>query len=495
MSNFAEREKFKRAALTVALVTNFVNPFAGTALNVAVPVIGTEFHASATDLGWIVSIYLFVTVAFSIPFGRIADIKGRRPVLIGGIAIFTAASFLAGLAASMPLFIVFRALQGFGAAMIFSTNIPILLEVYPASERGRIIGISIAAVYLGGSLGPVVGGLVTERFGWHFVMYLIAVIALFSLINALWSAPAKTLRTVREAEKTEAAGKPPEDTGPAASKAQGFGAPSILLFIGAMALVMYGFTVFGQNVYSYFILAAGVILGFIFVKHELRAPSPIIEPRLFHNANFLLSNTAALFNYAATFAVGYLMAIYLQLVKGYPGDITGLVLISQPLMQMIISPIAGRLSDRISPFKLASLGMGICACALLCFVFITAETPVYFIVGILLLIGFGFGFFSSPNSNAIMGSVEPRDFSVASSFQSTARTFGQVVGMAVITIVTSFVIGHTAINEVAPDRIVLNIHRLFTIFAIVCAAGIVISLQRRKTAPGQGAAAVHPLEE
>jgi MFS family permease len=145
----------------------------------------------------------------------------------------------------------------------------------------------------------------------------------------------------------------------------------------------------------------------------------------------------------------------------------------------VIAPFAGRLSDRRSPFTLAAIGMAFCAAALFLFIFIGADTPLWLLIAGLLLVGFGFGLFSSPNTNAIMSSVEPRDFGVASSVQSTARTMGQVIGMALITIVTNIIIGNVELTAVPKRIFVQDMHVSFIVFAVLCAVGIPFSIQRK----------------
>ncbi|MDR0843481.1 MAG: MFS transporter [Acidobacteriota bacterium] len=472
--NSREMQKAQRATLLVSIVTNFVNPFAGTALTVAVPIIGSEFHSSATTLSWIVSAYMFCTVSLSVPFGRIADIRGRRRVLVTGILLFAVMTYLATLAQSMAVFIAFRVLMGIGSAMIFATNIPILIDVYPARMRGKVLGISVAAVYIGLACGPVIGGIVTHAFGWRTVLVLISVIALCAFLVAFVWLPKEAGRATGAATSSSGARK---KMGPA----------SIALYIASMLLFMYGFTTFAQNVISYFILTAGIAVFFFYLRHESSADTPIVEVRVFrNNLNFLLSNLAALFNYAATFAVGYLLSLYLQLVKGWSPDQTGFILICQPLVQTIVSPFAGRLSDRKSPYMLASFGMGCCAVALLSFILVGSDTPLWHIVVGLAVVGFGFGVFSSPNVNAIMSSVEPRDFGVASSIQSTARSLEQVIGMALITISTNFIIGDMPIDETPKELIVRTMHVSFIVFALLCVVGIFISLNRKQTPPVEG---------
>ncbi|MDR3364165.1 MAG: MFS transporter [Clostridiales Family XIII bacterium] len=453
-----KQKSVQNTTLAVALITNFVNPFATTALNIAVPHIGKEFHASATSMTWIVLSFIFVTVLLSIPFGRIADIRGRKPILKSGILLICAASFLNIFSPSMPVFFLFRVLQGIGAAMIFSTNIAILLDVFPANKRGSVLGISVSAVYAGAALGPVAGGLITHAFGWRGVFLVISALALVAFAMAAIKLPKDEKKAV--AEKLNVG--------------------SIVLFIVSLGLVMYGFATLTQNIPSYFILAAGVVFLVVFVRHELRTETPVIEVRLFSgNRDFSLSNLAAMFNFASVFAVSYLMSIYLQLVKGFNADVSGIIMISQPIIQVILSPIAGRLSDRKSASSIASAGMACCGGALFMFAFLDGGAPTPYIVAGLILTGVGQGLFSSPNSNVIMGSVPKKDYGIAASVQSTSRTFGQVIGMAVITIVINAVIGNTPIENVASAHIATDLHISFSIFAAICVIGIFISLKRK----------------
>ncbi|MDR2356374.1 MAG: MFS transporter [Clostridiales Family XIII bacterium] len=458
----------RAAVLVVVLLTSFLNPFSGTSLNVAVPFIGAEFHSSATELTWIVSAYMMATVALAVPFGRIADIRGKRTILFAGIALFAVASFLVVFARDMLMFNLFRVLMGAAAAMIYATNMPILIEVYPPEMRGRVIGSSVGSVYVGLASGPVVGGLLTHYFGWRSVQILLALISLVALIVALAKLPKSA--GARHGGTSRAEETPARRIDPL----------SFALYAVAVSLFLYGFTTFGQNLRSYIILAVGVVLLPIYLKYEMHSKAPVFEVRAFRrNATFLFANLSALFNYAATFAVGYIFAIYLQIVKGYPSDVTGLILVVQPVVMAVVAPIAGRLSDRRSPFMLAALGMAFCTVALVSFIFVGADTPLWRIIAGFLVVGFGFGLFASPNTNAIMSSVGPGDFGVASSVQNTARTMGQVIGMALITIVTNAIVGDAELAEAPKGLFVQDMHLSFSIFAVLCAVGILFSLKRK----------------
>ena len=458
-----EQKSIQHTTLLIAMITNFIPPFAVTALNIAVPHIGTEFHASTTSLTWIVVSFLLVSSVLSLPVGRIADIYGRRPVLKAGILLICISTFLNIFSPNMTVFLAFRVLQGISAAMIFSTNVALLVDVFPASKRGSVLGISVAAVYTGSACGPVIGGLITHAFGWRGVFAAISLLALIAFILAMIRSPKET--------------KP--------GLGQKLNISSIVFYIVSLGTFLYGLVTLSQHILSYIIIAAGCVLLVFFVKHEGRTEVPVFDVRLFRgNLTLVLSIMATLFNYAAVFAVSYLFSIYLQLARGFNADISGFILISQPVVQIALSLIAGRLSDKKTPSAIASTGMACCAGALFMFTFVGVHTPIPYIIAGLMLTGVGIGLFASPNTNVILSSVSSKDYSVASSMISTARTVGQVIGMAILTIIINAVIGNVSIEKVAAGAIVQDMHISFSIFAVICVVGIMFSLGRRRKAVG-----------
>jgi EmrB/QacA subfamily drug resistance transporter len=330
---------------------------------------GNEFHASATAVGWIVTGYILAAAVLSVPFGRLADRTGRKRVLVTGILIFAFCSGGAALAESMTMLLLFRVLQGVGAAMIFSTNMAVLISAFSPEKRGKVLGYSIASTYIGLSAGPVVGGFLNHYFGWRSIFILTFVISGVVCYTAMRKLPA----------------------GKVDHEKPGLDLVGNILYILMLTLIMFGLSTVSTLVYSKYLILAGIILFAIFIIHELRAKSPIIEVRLFaHNIGYAFSNLAALMNYGATFALSYLLSIYLQVVMDYSSEVSGLILISQPLMMALLSPYAGRLSDRVSPFKLASFGMGLCALGLFSFIFISENYPFPLIIANLLVVGVGF---------------------------------------------------------------------------------------------------------
>ncbi|MDR0909474.1 MAG: MFS transporter [Spirochaetaceae bacterium] len=455
--------------LAMAISTALITTYSGSALNLAIPSIGNEFNASASGLTWLVNAYLLLAVCLALPFGKIADSGdtsgspfNRRSVLISGCALFFIFSTIAVFAPSMPVMLALRIGQGIASAMLFATNIAILVDAFPANQRGKVMGFYAAATYMGISIGPVLGGMLTATFGWRSVFVSMAIICFIAMLCSLIFVPVK--------ERTELLIK----------KTFKFDLPGVIIFIIALFMLLYGLLTITDSRLAILLIILGLAGCVVFCVIELKTKNPLIDVRIFvRNPNFSLSNLAAMFNYAATFAVSYLMSIYLQEVKGMNAWSAGLFMVCQPVLQAIISPISGRMSDKHSPFILASSGMAVCTVALVCFIFFNINTPLAFVMASLLLTGIGFGLFSSPNQTAIMSSVQASDYSMASSLIATSRNIGDVISMGLISIIMSLQLGGETLEQASKAQIVRCFRIGFIIFTIICAAGVFISLQRR----------------
>jgi EmrB/QacA subfamily drug resistance transporter len=453
-----DQRSIQLSTLLVVIITAFITTFTGSALNLSIPSMGEEFHAGAASVGWIITGYILASAVLSVPFGRLADLTGRKRILVIGILIFTLCSGGSVFVRSMGMLLVLRAVQGLGAAMIFSTNTAVLISAFSPEKRGKVLGYSIASTYIGLSAGPVVGGIMNHYLGWRSIFVLT-----FTISAVVFAVAAKKLPAVKldsHGQKTDLLGN--------------------FLYISMLTLIMLGLSTVSSIPYAKYLIAAGVALFVFFIVHELKTESPIVEIRLFaHNIGYSFSNLAALMNYGATFALSYLLSIYLQVVMGFGSQISGLILISQPLMMALLSPYCGRLSDRVSPFKLASFGMGLCAIGLFSFIFISENYPFPLIIIDLLVVGVGFAFFSSPNTNAVMACVEKKDYGVASSILATMRSIGHSTSMAVVTFIVSTQMGNATLTEADPGLLVKTMNISFTVFTCVCAAGVFISLKRK----------------
>jgi EmrB/QacA subfamily drug resistance transporter len=446
----------KRAALIAATLASFLTPFMGSATNVALPSIGDEFAMDAVLLGWVPTAYLLAAAMFLVPFGRIADIHGRKKIFTYGIIVFTLAALFSGLAPSTAALIVARILQGMGSAMIFGTGVAILTSVFPTSERGRVLGINVAAVYVGLSLGPFVGGLLTQNLGWRSVFLVTIPLGLVAV--------AFVLRRL-EGEWAEARGEAFDLTGS-------------IMYSLTLLVLMYGFSLLPEVLGGGLILIGLVGLG-AFVRWELKAKTPVLNLDLFlHNRPFAFSNLAALINYSATSAVTFLLSLYLQYIKALSPQQAGVVLIAQPIVQAAFSPLAGRLSDKVEPRLIASIGMALTAIGLVLLIVMTPATPLWAIIARLMLLGLGFALFSSPNMNAIMSSVEKRFYAVASGTAGTMRLVGQMLSMGIALLLFALYIGRVEIAPSVYPLFLISMKTAFAIFAALCVGGIFASLAR-----------------
>jgi len=448
----------KTSVLIATTIGAFLTPFMGSALNVAVPAISHEFSMTATTQPWISNSYLIASLTFLLPFGRLADIYGRKKIFTWGIVVFTLFSFLTAMSNSTAMFFAFRALQGVSGAMILGTSVALLTSAYPPKERGRVLGINVASIYFGLSIGPVLGGVLVDHFGWKSIFIAILPVCIIALALIIWKLKGEW----------------------ATAKGEKFDPVGAVIYSATIIALMCGLSLL-PGLWSAGLIPAGVLALAVFVWYEMRSRSPLLEINLFRrNTTFAFSSLAALINYAATFAISFLLSLYLINIKGYTPDIAGYILVTQPVFQAIFAPIAGRLSDRIEPRLLASAGMAVTVIGLVLFIFITKTSSLALVIGGQALLGFGFGLFTSPNTNAIMSSVENRLYGVAASTVATMRQTGMTLSMGIVNVLFAVYIGSTQMTSQNPDGFLQSFKVAFIIFACLCFMGIFASLARGK---------------
>ena len=454
----AEEKALKKSVLLVATFAAFLTPFLGSAVNLALPSIGKDLNANAISLGWVISSFILSSAIFLLPFGKLADIVGRKKVFTTGIILFTISTFLIIFIGSITSLIILRIFQGVSSAMIFGTSLAIITSVFPQGERGRAMGINITAVYLGLSTGPIIGGLLTQYFGWRSIFAFLVPFGLISLYLIV-----KRMKS----EWAEAQGEKFDWRG------------SVIYGISLFSF-MYGFSRL-PSAYGWIFLFAGILMAGAFLFFEKKIANPVFDVRLIlRNRVFAFSGMAALIHYSATSATGFFISLYLQYLKGLDARSAGLIMISQPVAMALLSPIAGKLSDNKNPGVIASTGMGLTAAGLILLCFIKETTPVYLIVLLLLIMGIGFGLFSSPNSNAIMSSVDKRHLGVASGVVGTMRMVGQMMSMGIAMMLIALYIGKQTINPSTYPGLISAMRMGFVIFSILSVIGIFASLARNK---------------
>lgn len=446
----------RRAALIVATSASFLGPFMGSSVNVALPSIGIDFGMSAVLVSWINTSFLLSAAILTVPFGRLGDIYGRKKIYWIGVFIYTISSVLIALSGSGMMMIVGRVVQGLGASMIFATGMAILMSVFPARERGKVLGINVAAVYMGLSSGPFIGGIITQYLGWRFIFWLnlpmglLLLTVIFFMLEGDW----------------------------AENRGARFDLWGSVILALSLVSTLYGFSKL-PAVHAVAILAAGLAGMTVFIACELRIEQPVIDVRLFrYNTVFAFSNLAALINYAATFAVTFLLSLYLQQLRGFSPQAAGTLLVIQPLVQAALSPLAGRLSDRVEPRTVASTGMGLTLVGLILLVFVDRVISIYYIAGCLAFLGLGFALFVSPNTNAIMSSVDRRIYGVASAMVGTMRQLGMMFSMGIVMMILALHLGQAGIGPENAGEFVSSMRSAFVVFAVLCVGGIFASLAR-----------------
>lgn len=454
-----EIKSFRRAALIVVLLTSFTMSLIGSALNLSIPAIGEEFQVTADTVGWMVTGFLLCVAAFSVPFGRLSDITCRKTVLVTGMIIFICTCAGAVFAVNFAMLLIFRIVQAIGAAIVLSSNTPILISAYPPEKKGKALGLAIGSVYVGLSVGPVAGGVLNHQFGWRSIFIAAGCLMIITVIEAIIRLPH---------EESEGKGRIKMDYA------------GSMLFSAFIVLFMLGLSRIENGLIPVITAAVGLVIGVVFVYYEAHKEDPVLDVHLFRsNVGYALSNLAALLNYAATFAIGYLTSIYLQVAQGYSSQTAGIIMIAQPLVMAVLTPKIGKMSDRYSPFKLSSLGMAFCAAGTLFFVFVRTDTSIIYIVSALIITGVGFAFFSSPNTNAILSCVDRKDYGVANSVVSTMRSVGQTLSMVIVTIIVTFMLPGVQLAQTDPESLVKVINTAFMVFAAMCIIGIFISMKRK----------------
>lgn len=430
----------------------------GSAVNVALPRIGGEFRMNAIALGWVATSYILAAAIGLVPLGRLADMRGRKRVFTWGVVVFTLGSIASALAVSTTSLIVARVVQGLGGAMMFGTGTAILTSVFPPQMRGQALGINVAMVYLGLSLGPTLGGVMTQALGWRSIFWACVPLGAAVVAVTVWKL---------KGEWFEARG-------------ERFDIAGTVLYGVSLFCLMYGFTLLPA-------VSGGVLVGVGlaglagFVILERRVKSPVLDISVFSgNRVFALSNIAALVNYSATSAVGFLLSLYLQYTRGLAVSTAGFVLVAGPAVQAAVSPLAGRLSDKVEPRIVASVGMGLTVVGLVSFVFLGNGTPLVLIVAGQVLLGAGFGLFSSPNMNAIMGCVERRCYGIAAGTVATMRMVGQMLSMGIAMLLLALFVGRVQITPAQNAGLLASMRVAFGIFALLCLGGVFASLARGK---------------
>lgn len=443
--------------LSIVASTSFIGTFLISSVNIALPTIGKEFGLDSITLSWVITAFLLSTAMFLLPIGRWGDLTGIRRLYKVGLVIFTLSSILCSVSSSGYWLIAMRFIQGIGAAFTGTTGQAILVSSFPPKNRGRVLGISVSAVYMGLAFGPFVGGILTQYFGWASIFYVASVLGIISTVLAFLMLDKDEIQPVK--------GKQIDLKG-------------IVFYMISLVALIYGSSRI-PSIKGWLAMGTGIVAMVSFWLVESKSLLPIFETKLFtNNKLFAYSNIAALINYSATSTIVFFLSLYLQKVQGLSPSDAGTILIAQPLVMAIFSPIVGRLSDKFEPRYLATIGMLMCSFGLVGFAFLTASTPVWKIVSVLIWVGFGFALFSSPNMNTIMSSVDKTKLGLASGTAASMRVLGQIVSMTVVTLFFASLFGNKTINAVPNELFLLAMKWGFICFSFLSIFGVYFSFNR-----------------
>jgi len=450
------------ATLMVVCLVQFLTPFLMSSVAVALPAVGDHFNTGAVHLGLVEVVFILAVSLFLLPAGKLGDIYGRKRIFLTGTLVLGMSAFFSVFSTGIEVFILFRFVQGIGAAMITGTSLAILSSVFPSNRRGKAMGMAVASVYLGVSAGPVVGGLLIVQLGWQWIFYFTAGIggATFLL----------TLAWLR-AEWRDAWDQP-------------FDTAGSLLYILSLFVMVFGMINLASGVLYGLTALAGAAGLLAFLRSEYGKRFPVLDVRLIlSNRVLAFSNMATFINYAASFGLTFFFSLYLQYVKGMDPQITGFILVSQPALQAVLSPLAGSLADKIKPAWLSTVGMALCAAGLAIAVGVDAGTGYLGIILILGIMGIGFALFSTPNMLTVMGCVQSKDYGTASSLVSTMRTLGMLGSMTVVTLIFSVHMGDRAVTPETWPVFLSGMHLAFVIFSVLSIVGICFSMARVPESP------------
>lgn len=448
----------ERIALIVVCLSSFTAPLMLSAVNVAIPTIAVGLGADAMMLSWIPTAYLLSSAVLLLPCGRLADMYGRKRIFLAGMLVVTLASVLAASSQSAQQLVAYRVLQGIGAAMLFATGVAILASLVPRERRGAAIGMSVSAVYFGLACGPMLGGWATHHFSWRAAFLIPVPIALAIILLSLFG--------LRGEWRNE--------------KPQRFDFPGAGIYACAITALMYGISIL-PSISGVVLMLAGAAALAIFLRHERRTVDPLFDVSLFFsNRVFTFSCLASVIIYTATFGTSYLLSLYLQYIKGLDAQTAGLILIAQPALMALLSPVSGRLSDRLEPRLLASAGLVLTAAGLGLLAALDPASTLAYVVVSLAIVGCGFALFSSPNVNAIMGSVDKQHLGTASGAVSTTRVLGQMNSMGVITVIFALLLGPVQIAPETYPALIQGIRLSFLVAACLSVVAIYFSLARGK---------------
>ncbi|NYB52354.1 MAG: MFS transporter [Methanobacteriaceae archaeon] len=429
--------------LTSVVISSFLIPFMGSSVNIALPLIQNDLSVDILILGWIPMAFVLANAALVLTFGRLADIHGRKKVFTWGLIVYILASFLAGFSNSGTILVLFSFLQGVGCAMIFATGVALLISIFPHKRRGEILGIYLTSVYVGLFMGPLLGGFLAQWLGWRSIFFANIPLGLFALILILAGF---------EGEWKSSSGKR-------------FDKKGSIIYIVSLSTFIYGVSTF-QDFSGKILLMVGLMGLIIFLHMERKSKNPVLPVTVFKNQTTKFSGLALLMITVATSGIWTLLSLYLQDLRGLDPFISALILAVQPMAVAFLSPLVGRMADKSDKSFLNITGTILCTIGLLILAIVGERSSLTLVLGGLLIIGVGMGFFSTPTNRNFLKSLTSTFYAVGSAALSTMVYVGQTVSLGVLLFILTIYMGNAQLTAEKYPLFMDGMHISFIIFAI-----------------------------
>jgi EmrB/QacA subfamily drug resistance transporter len=446
-------KSLQRIILLLVSLAAFLIPFMGSSLSLALPVISQDLQVNIVLLGWIPTAFLLANAAFVLPFGRLADIYGRRKVFALGVFIYTLASFLAAFSSTGELLIIFSFLQGLGCAMIFATMVALLSSVFPMDQRGSALGLYVTSVFIGLFMGPILGGFLIENLGWRSIFLFNVPLGIFLLIILFWKLHIEW----------------------AESRGEHFDIKGTIIYSLSLLAILYGISSF-FDLSGMIILTLGILglMGFFLLEKDTQ--SPMLSLEIFKNRLSSFSALSMLLLNMAISGMATFLSLYFQSLRGFNPQTTALILACQPLMVALLSPLVGRIVDWKNYPSLPVLGLVLITIGLGMLVFLGGESSLLLPVLALIMVGIGQALFSSPITKTYMGSVPRKIYGTASSLFSTVIYLGQSLSLAILIIIFNLYLGRMEINPSNFPLFLDGLKTAFIIYTIISCAALLSTI-------------------
>ncbi|MBS1243508.1 MAG: Drug resistance transporter EmrB/QacA subfamily [Deltaproteobacteria bacterium] len=449
-----------RVLLSVGLGT-LMSALDASVVNTVLPVIRAEYRVPVGVIQWVSTTYLLIMGSLLLTFGRLGDLRGHKRVYLAGIMVFVPASVLCGISPSVEMLIAARVLQGIGAAIVVSTAPPILIGSVHPSRMGQVLGLQAAMTSVGLALGPSLGGWLTDQWGWRTIFFMNVPIGAAAFAIGLRHIPGE---------------KNPPPRGETFDRAGAF------LFLAAFLALQVALS--RGNDWGWLsaptlgVFAGGAALGYLFLRQEMSAPSPMLHLALFRDRLFSFSVGSALVNYLCMASVLFLVPFYLIQGRGFSAAKAGMIMTAQFLSMVVTAPVSGRIADRVGSRGPATTGMAVLAVGLFLLSAMNGESPLPLVVAGLMVTGVGVAIFVTPNNSAMLGAAPPGRKGIASGILATSRLLGMATGISFAGAVLAAIVGGRSVHGISPERVFEATHLAFLATGLLASAGTVLTAAR-----------------